>query len=96
MNKFNDAYERLYEYWSYGGAIDYNVEEQLDDWVTIHREYTRISKALGKAVELLDANVLCENCPFPHGTKRCTVEGRREYLRECLLEGNYDGCRKTV
>ena len=54
MSKFNDSYERLYEYWSYGVAIDYNVEKQLDDWVTIHREYTKISKALDNACELLE------------------------------------------
>ena len=53
MSKFNDAYERLHEYWSYGSAIDYTVEEQLDDWVTIHREYTKLSKALDKACQKL-------------------------------------------
>ena len=54
MSKFNNSYERLYEYWSYGWAIDYNVEKQLEDWITISREYTKLSKAFDNACELLE------------------------------------------
>ena len=61
MSKFNNAYERLYEYWSYGWAIDYNVEEQLDDWFTLNEEYTKLSKALDKACELI-AEAVNQDC----------------------------------
>lgn len=97
MSKFNNAYERLHYKWSYGGDgfvglndwfIDYNVAKQQDDWFTLNEEYTKLSKALDKAIELLDKNMLCEKCPFPHDTERCTVEGCKEYLKECLLNGN--------
>ena len=72
MSKFNDSYERLYEYWSYGVAIDYRVEKQLDDWVTIHREYMKLSNALDKASDILYELNDCDNlraknfgrCPF--------------------------------
>ena len=76
MSKFNDSYERLYEYWSYGWAIDYNVEEQLDDWNTINEEYTKLSKALDKAcIELVKLKECAdcweyeEHCPFRNRCK---------------------------
>ena len=56
----------------------------------------KLNNALDRAVKLLDRNMLCEKCPFPQNAERCTVEGCKEYLRECLLKGNYDGCGKTV
>ena len=49
---------------------------------------TKYGAALDKAIELLDANMLCENCPFPKNAERCTVEGCKDYLKECLLKGN--------
>ena len=45
----------------------------------------RYEKALDKAIELLDKNMLCEQCPFEKNTERCTVEGCKDYLKECIL-----------
>lgn len=45
-----------------------------------------VFKALDKAIELLDSNMLCEKCPFPHDTERCTIEGCKDYLKECILK----------
>lgn len=97
MSNFYNAYERLYYKWSYSGDgfvgldgcwNDYKVEEQLEDWFSLNEEYTKLSKALDNAIELLDRNMLCEKCPFPHDTERCTVEGCREYMKECLLNND--------
>lgn len=46
----------------------------------------RLNKALNRAVKLLNENMLCEKCPFPKNTERCTVEGCKDYLKECLLK----------
>lgn len=94
MSKFNDSYERLYEYWSYGEAIDYNVEKQLDDWVTIHREYTRLSKALDKACDaiawLSDASncdsTECENCKYKD-SGNCTANSKEQWKEWLLNDG---------
>ena len=44
-----------------------------------------LEKALDKAIELIDKNMLCEKCPFPHNAERCTVEGCKGYLKDCLI-----------
>ena len=86
MSKFNDSYERLYEYWSYGVAIDYNVEKQLDDWVTIHIEYTKLSNALDKAckeLEELEKKYYYQSVTFKHC--KSASEWRKEILEEVGL-----------
>ena len=96
MSKFNDSYERLYEYWSYGSAIDYSVEKQLEDWITISREYTKLSKALDKASDILYELNDCHNkwsekyshCPFYDECQK-TQDGciaSKEKWKEWLLK----------
>ena len=72
-----------------GQPIDYTVEEQISDWKALDDEYKRLAKAFDRAIELLDRNMLCEKCPFSHDTERCTIEGCKGYLKECLLNGNW-------
>lgn len=81
MSAFNDSYDRLHQKWAYGADgwvgpdgwwIDYNVEKQLEDWATLYAEYTKLSKALDKASDILYElndcyNLRAENfarCPF--------------------------------
>ena len=92
MNRPDELIKELRDFdaCAYGDELSSRQCHEIVDYID------SLEKALGKAIELLDRNMLCENCPFPHDTKRCTAKGCREYLRECLLEGNKDGCRKTV
>lgn len=64
----------------------YELANERADSLIKHNQ--KLDKALDKAVSLLDRNMLCKKCPFPHVTERCTVNGCREYMKECLL--NYD------
>ena len=83
MSKFNDSYERLYEYWSYGWAIDYNVEKQLEDWITIFREYTKISKALDKTSDILYELNDCDNLRAKN-FGRCHFYDYCESIDKCI------------
>lgn len=90
MSKFNDSYERLHYKWEYGadGRVgldgwwnDYNVEKQLEDWITINEEYTKLSNALDKACEELHRKdcLISQNCTESlkklHGMEQRTMEG---------------------
>ena len=49
--------------------------------------------AFDEAVELLYENMSCEKCPFPKNKERCIASRCKDYMRECLLEGNKDSSK---
>ena len=77
----NELKKNLEEY-LYSGMWQYDAPLIGKDDVEM---ILNVFNAFDKAIELLDANMLCEKCPFPHDAERCTVEGCREYLKEWLL-----------
>ena len=59
----------------------------LEEISTKDEYIDKLNNALDNAVKLLDENMLCEKCPYFMNRERCTVEGCKDYLKECLLEG---------
>ena len=70
------------------GIVRYTEREICECLGTLgemEKQFAQYQKALDKAIELLDGNMLCEKCPFPQNAERCTVEGCKDYLKECIL-----------
>lgn len=91
MNKYQEALDAICRYVSdqRHGIARYTEREICECLGTLgemEKKFAQYQKALDVAIELLDRNMLCEKCPFPHDVERCTVNGCREYMKECLLK----------
>lgn len=91
MNKYQEALDVICRYVSdqrhdIARYTEREICECLGTLGEMEKQFAQYQKAFDKAIELLDANMLCEKCPFPMNAERCNVEGCREYMKEWLLK----------